>query len=204
VVEETCMDANPDTTIEGGAVCTFNSNIAQLPRNGTLSGGQYFIRVAAVVNVGVGPFTESVSVLVAEPQVPRITFTVTIPAELSQWNDFRSTYISGIETALSLESGSVAVESAVVSEESADYLDIKTQLFIPVSSVSHLSNIIGSGDLQASIIASETYNVISVTDLFILNPEQYSTTTTTTTTPLPITTTTTPPIPTGEWIHLNC
>jgi hypothetical protein len=62
VVEETCMDANPDTTIEGGAVCTFNWFIAQIPSSGTLSGGEYFIRVAAVVTLGVGPFTEAVSV----------------------------------------------------------------------------------------------------------------------------------------------
>jgi hypothetical protein len=180
VGEETCMDALSIPTIEDGAVCTFNRNIAQIPRNGTLSEGQYFIRVAAVVSVGVGPFTESVSVLIAEPKVPRITFTVKIPAELSRWDDFRLTYISAIETALSLESGSVSVKSAVISEESAVtnrrllqvYLDIKTQLFIPVSSVLHTIDAIRSGRLQSSVIAGGI-NVISVTDVLILNPEQY-------------------------------
>ena len=63
VVEETCMDIGEfGTKIKDGEVCTFSWKIAQIPSNGTLYGGPYFIRVAAVVSIGVGPFTEAVSV----------------------------------------------------------------------------------------------------------------------------------------------
>ena len=64
VFEETCTDASPvHPTIEAGDVCNFNYRIAQIPRYGRIYAGLYFIRVAAVTYIGVGEFSEAVSVL---------------------------------------------------------------------------------------------------------------------------------------------
>jgi len=72
VFEETCMDAIPFTMIEDGAVCSFNLFIGQIPSSGTIYDGLYFIRVAAITEVGTGPFTEAVSVLQGPEAAPPV------------------------------------------------------------------------------------------------------------------------------------
>jgi len=72
VFEETCTNAPVPPTIVAGDVCNFDYQIAQIPRSGRIYAGTYFIRIAAGTTVGVGAFTEAVSVVQGPAPPPTI------------------------------------------------------------------------------------------------------------------------------------
>ena len=63
VVEEQCIEAPGGVAllVGSGAVCNSRFRSGQIPRSGTIA-GTYYIRTAAIINLGTGPFTEAISV----------------------------------------------------------------------------------------------------------------------------------------------
>jgi hypothetical protein len=90
------------------------------------------------------------------PELARITFVVKIPGTSLGFISMRSSYIASVETALSLQSGSVSVERWSVSSRRRllqEFLDLVTVIITPVSSASTVSTAVTSGVLQTSLVA---------------------------------------------------